>query len=385
MTSIEELYQLSAAFAMDVVARRQPVHVASTDAEREAIFRMRYQVYVKERGEPDRAGVDHEKRWIHLPEDHLPETQQYYVGSPENLLGALRLRTWAPGKIPEKARSLYSLDRFPDIDARTICEITYLMARRGVRGTSQVFALVRHAMESSIRASRVDAMIAEATPALLHNYCRLGLRPYGARAVSSTYGLLVPLVGIPGDLEHSRRSGAPLYPMLLRLAGEGALSPKDHRPLLTPLARPGVELDAAAIAAEIEGVALAQGFLGRLGASTRRALCRQSCLLDVDAGTAVVVRGNHSRDLFVIVRGELEVVLGDKVLRRMAPGEVFGEISFFCPAAGQTTTIRTKSRCRLLHIRAGVLRRLAKQRASAALEVYGVLAEGLAERLADSG
>jgi hypothetical protein len=40
---------------------------------------------------------------------------------------------------------------------------------------------------------------------------------------------------------------------------------------------------------------------------------------------------------------------------------------------------------RLLHIRAGVLQRLAKQRPPIAIEIYSVLARGLAERLGDIG
>lgn len=385
MSLFQGLRHLSTAYVADAVARAQQVHVASTDAEREAIYRMRYQIYVADRGEPNRPGLDSARRRIHVPEDDLPDTRHYYVGSPTSVLAAIRMRTWLPGAIPEDVREVYSLDRFPDIDSRAICDVTYLMARPGVRGTSQVVALIRHAMEASIRASRVDAVFGDATPGLLHNYRRLGLRPYGARPVSSTYGILIPLIGVMADTEHARRCGAPWYPTMRRLAAEGALSPNDYRPLVRPTSDPGVELDPAAIAAELEHNASTQdsGFLSRLSAPTRRQLYGQSCLLDVGPDTSVVMYGTRTRDLFVIVSGELEVLISDRVVRTMTPGETFGEVSFFSEVVGRSATVRTKTPTRLLHVRQGALRRMAKQHPAHAVEIYAALAGVLAERLVD--
>src|SRR3569832_800711 len=92
----------------NLLTRLQPVRVARTEAERAAIFRMRYRVYVEEQGDASLPGADHARREIRTPEDDLPGVTLFYIGTPERIDGSLRVRAWAPGHLPPEFRERYS-------------------------------------------------------------------------------------------------------------------------------------------------------------------------------------------------------------------------------------------------------------------------------------
>src|SRR5690348_16331067 len=74
------------------------VKIATTDAEKEAIYRFRYEVYVEEMGADDeRSKSDFATRWIH---DEMDETGlHFYVARNGQLLGCLRANLRQHGRL----------------------------------------------------------------------------------------------------------------------------------------------------------------------------------------------------------------------------------------------------------------------------------------------
>ena len=107
---------------MALALRMNPVHVATADEEKEAIYRFRHEVYVGEQNLHRAKYADNERRHIKLPLDDAPETTIYYVGTPECPVGTMRVSQFGPGRIPRDVYECYSLHLFPDIATRTIAE-----------------------------------------------------------------------------------------------------------------------------------------------------------------------------------------------------------------------------------------------------------------------
>lgn len=362
----------------------EPVHVARTEAERSAVFRARYEVYVEEQHGTTAAGIDHARRELRTPEDDLPETTLFYIGALPNILGSLRVRAWQPGQIPADFARQFSLERFPDIATRSICNVAYLVARRTMRGKFGVVALTAGAIEATVRAHGTEMMLSGCAPGLIAGYRRLGLRPYGGRVFSHHIGMCIPVAGVTADLEYTRRCGSPWHPTLARLAARGELPVRDFSALQAPFVQGGIEADPVPVAAAIESVIAGRGspFLGGLPAATRRRLARGAMVIDVEPGVDLIVEGFANRDIFVVLSGAVEMRVGDRPTAVLGPGEVLGEVALLGEEGRHAASVRTLAAGKVLHIRHGSLARLTTRHPADAMHVYASLARVLAARLA---
>ena len=100
-----------------LLSRLEPVHRATTQEEREAVYRFRYRVYVEEFGR-ELGSPDHERRWVKDADDEAPCTTILYTGTLDNITGTVRLRHWRAGEVPRHDAHELSMDRFPDIEER---------------------------------------------------------------------------------------------------------------------------------------------------------------------------------------------------------------------------------------------------------------------------
>ena len=78
---VAPLPQMRAA-APDLVDALEPVHIAETEAEREAVFSFRYSVYGAELGRK-LGGADHGRQRVHDAEDDQPYTTLLYTDDGE--------------------------------------------------------------------------------------------------------------------------------------------------------------------------------------------------------------------------------------------------------------------------------------------------------------
>src|SRR5437016_3415287 len=64
-------------------------------------------------------------------------------------------------------------------------------------------------------------------------------------------------------------------------------------------------------------------------------------------GEDIVKAGDSAVAFFVVLDGELSVVVGGKEVRRLGPGDHFGEIALIAPEAGRTATVRAATPVRV--------------------------------------
>src|SRR5215813_12043949 len=114
------------------LTRLDTVHKAETEAEREAVYRFRYQIYIEEL--KYNYAADHERKWLRQSEDDEPGTTLLYTGPPEDITSTVRVRAWKPGQVPPAVFQATSMDRFPGIEGLGVCHIGRMMIRRSLRG-----------------------------------------------------------------------------------------------------------------------------------------------------------------------------------------------------------------------------------------------------------
>ncbi len=193
---------------VDWVLGLERVHFAETRAEREAIWRFRYDVYVRELGKTI-ASADHDRGWIRDPDEDNPEVSLIYTGTVDDVTGTMRGDYWLPGSIPAATLHKYGLTRASTFLGLPVAEASRLMVRRNLRGKLIMPALARAGFEWAVQKG-VAASLAYCAPGLVSGYRRLGYRPYGSDMIDTKDGVRVPLVMAMDDVAHFRDVSSPL-------------------------------------------------------------------------------------------------------------------------------------------------------------------------------
>ncbi len=74
--------------------------------------------------------------------------------------------------------------------------------------------------------------------------------------------------------------------------------------------------------------------------------------VEIGAGKRLMKQGESSYEFFVIEEGDAEVIQGDQVIRRLGPGDFFGELALLeTPRRTASVVSRTPMRLIVMHTR----------------------------------
>jgi hypothetical protein len=308
------------------------IGLAETQSEREAVYRLRYDVYVEEMGRY-RGVADHERRMLY--EDVDEQSRISYVEIDGDFVATARLTWGGDGPLPQRMIDQYQLAPFlAELPASAIAVGERAMVRPHLRGTDLLLKLMCHGM-SWVNDNRIQLIFGDCEPHLLNLYLSLGQRTYSKTNVNSAEaGYLIPIVTVVEDIEHFRRLRSPLLPYL-RDFGEDARVPAC---VLRAFA------DGSAVTSRLQTSSTeywdeVRGALSELEANRPAALdgltdeeaarcLRKSTIIECQRGDRVLKKGGVARNLFVVLDGTLEVRDGDAVEAVLSAGDVFGEMAF---------------------------------------------------------
>ena len=373
------------AVARDLVDSLEPVHVAETEAEREAVFAFRYSVYATELGRK-LGDADHERKLVHDPEDAKPYTTLLYTGdSSGGLTGTVRIRQWGPGEVPAKDWDAFCMERFPCLGQMRTAEIGRLMIEPGHRGQRGLLSMA-FSVYQVCAAHGVDAGFANCATGLVRHYRLLGFRTYAGRLMPTPDGIEVPLVLVPSDRAYLDQVGAFIAPFADVFFGPGKHAPVDIQlwaHVLDADSAP-VSFDAAAIWERVDRARQAAGdrpsMLDSLSEDTVRKLTEKGFLMSVPAGELLTEKDLTQREIFVILDGVFEVHDGDRRVCLLGQGDVIGEIGFFGTSGRRTASVTAASEGQVLVLRRRFVDELMKSDPASAAEVLFGLARVLANR-----
>src|SRR5580658_5922840 len=211
----------------ELIDAAEPVYVAETEAEREAVFSFRYSVYGAELGRK-LGGADQVRKRVHDDEDDKPYTILLYTDDGAGqLTSTARLRRWEPGQVPAKEWEAFSMERFDGLDQMNTSEIGRLMIEPGRRGQLGLISIVCAVYQLYAGELPADVGFINCAAGLVRHYRLLGFRTYAGRLVSTADGIEVPLVVIPSDRAYLEQAGSFVAPFADVFYGPGKRAPVD--------------------------------------------------------------------------------------------------------------------------------------------------------------
>ena len=122
------------AAAPELIGALEPVYIAETEAEREAVFSFRYSVYGAELGRK-LGNADHGRQRVHDEEDDQPYTTLLFTDDGAGqLTGTARIRRWEPGRFPRRTGRRSRWNDSTGLREMPTAEIGRLMIEPGHRG-----------------------------------------------------------------------------------------------------------------------------------------------------------------------------------------------------------------------------------------------------------
>jgi len=368
------------------LTRLDTVHKAETDAEREAIYRFRYHIYIEELKYNYEA--DHERKWLRQPADDEEGTTLLYTGRPDDITSTVRVRAWKPGHVPPAVFAMTSMERFPGIEKLGVSHIGRMMIRRSLRGKLVLPSLLAGGYEFLVGEQGADLAFLDCVPGIVRHYRQLGARPYGGRLIDLGYSPGIPLVIVLSDYAHLKRSGSIVAPLVKKYFGPGKRPPLDLAPYrhLFESGEVPVEFDPEKVWEALQDRLLASDetiptFVDALSPGALFHLSESGYLLDVKGGDLITRAGIGQREMFVILEGACEVEGAGKRIALLEKGDLFGEIAFFSESGERTATVRALSNCKLLVLRQKFMDELVRNDPEAACQILLNVSRIMAERM----
>lgn len=363
------------------------VRLAEDAADQEAIFRFRYDVYVREMGKVRMDGADHAAGRLSDPED--AQARLYMaVGGDGGLVGTLRVLTGDHG-IPPAFRALSDFDRFAEFPPQAMSFTARLMVAPGARGSAALNALLGRAYRDMLDSpAQVD--FCACVPGLVDLYEHLGYRRFTRNVVDPVVGYQVPLALVLRDAEHLGAIRSPLWRLLRGhpSAGEGGAVAAWLRETfpVTSVVRDWVDNEdtfwlflAEKVRAAASGTA---SILAELDEAEQRRMVRSGTVLDCRKGDVIIPAGTVGKEVYVVLDGVVEVRLPGMAtpVAVLDTGAVFGEIAFITDATRSADVVALTD-ARLLVLTQAYLRKLMKASPELAAKLLLNLSRVLAERV----
>jgi hypothetical protein len=368
----------------------ETVHLADSVAEREAIYRFRYTIYVEELGR-EIGGVDHEARTVRDDDDENPTSYHLYIGSLDHIVAAVRVQVWEPGEVPEQDFRISSMHLFPDIDSMVVGEMGRFMIRRTRRGRMTLPSMARGAYEFLVAQKKMDLAFLYCRPGLVNHYRRLGARPYKGAMVDMPEGIEAPMVMVASDLEYFKAMKSPLAPYVKKYFGRGPgkrtamdfsrmafLFDDDQLPVVTDNDAVWDEINAELLGIKSE----TPTFLTNIPEEVVRKLSDQGYIMTTPAGGILTREGHTEREMFLILEGLFDIVHGDTVVEQVGKGAIIGEVAFFREGGQRTATVIAATDGRTVTLQRKFIDELSRTDPRSANVLLFNLARILSERLA---
>jgi CRP-like cAMP-binding protein len=292
------------------------VRLATTDDEREAVYRFRYVVYVEELGRY-RAAADHARRRLADPED--ARSWLVYAAVAGEVVGSFRI-TWGGDGFSPRQIEQYQLAPFlAELPPEVMAVGERTMIAPSWRGTDLMAALGDVSEPISL-AHDVRVVFGACEPHLFSFYAGLQ-RPYGTRNINSPEaGFLIPLVSFPQEADALREFGTDgRLPECVRRVLDSAGT------VLSPLLD-GREEYQRVVHNALGG--LDGSVLGGLDDEQLDAVLRRSNVITCRAGDRLLKTGGSARNAFVVLTGSLAVSRDGTQVGTVGPGEIVGEMAY---------------------------------------------------------
>jgi hypothetical protein len=345
-----------------------------TDAEREEVYRFRYDIYVEEMG---RYGdvADHQGRRLVEPDDELAQLNLIrYEG---RVIGTARLSCGAvPGALNQRIVEQYDLQPFLDaVPHEHLAVGERLMFPPEYRGGPLLFKFISESL-MEFRKMGIQLFFGDCEPHLLNPYQSMGYRPYTRRHVNKPEtGYLIPIVFVTGDLDYLKSIGSPLWGVLKDDGADPGVPENLDELLAGTKSILSYRLDSkgeewALLQERIREVGFQElSLFGGMSDEEIEACLQKSVRIDCQKGDTLIKKGNPAKNLYAVIQGNLEVKSGDEIVAVRSAGDIIGEIAFFMALPRTMDVVAATDDVEVVSFSQSALRKLIKTQPEAATKL----------------
>ena len=364
------------------------IKFASSDEDRERIFRFRYDVYVTEMGKSP-AEADHQKKIIR---DELDEDAHLLYAEDEgHIIGTVRLNYRTKKKFPDAWEQIYAIEKFAPSFGDHISMTSRMMVAKDYRGSSVPAALVG-AVYSTGREMGSKFDFCNCAPSLLEFYEQIGFRRFTDGFMDEDNGYHVPLVMLVRDTQHLRHVRSPLYRVARNFEHEPETGEwfqktfSSHAGIANSRSRNTEEfwkqLSDQLAAPPTECIPLFES----LSDEEVSGFLRSGTVLSLQPGDRIIRQGDVGDEMYIILSGVAEAVSRkeeqEHSLAIMSKGQIFGEVAFISTAV-RSADVNALTEMQVLIISKGFLTRAMRKQPEISAKVLFNLSLILAQRLRD--
>jgi predicted GNAT family N-acyltransferase len=357
---------------------------ATTTAEREAIYRLRYEIYVEER-HAYKDVADHENRL--LSDTHDPTARLLYATVGGEVVGSLRLNWGADAPFTKEIMATYDIQRFlPTIPMGQMIIFSRFMIRPDYRKQGVSFQFLA-AMFNFFLENGLQLAFCDCRPHLINSYVRLGFRTYTQTYNDPIAGLLVPLVMVIKDRDHFEEVGSPLT-SLLEIYSLQSNIPAQVAPLIpqsTPV-QSNINSRKSGYWSRVHDTLMKPDvsnitIFDDLSDDETARFMTKSHIIKCSMGDKIVSRGSNDRTVFIILSGVVEIKNGDQVIAVQSKGNVIGEVAFLLRTERMADVYAASDNVKVLSLSEKTLQDLIESEPTIAARLLHNLAKILSMRL----
>lgn len=370
---------------MNISTTEPTLRIATTEDDRAAAYRLRYELYVEDQGLfGDQA--DHERRWLR---DEYDDTSTILLAEDQGeVVGTARMTFGDTTTFSQESREDYDFARFEGVlEDSDFSVVTRLVVRPSHRGTPLGTRLLHEGF--ALAAERgAELVLGSCELHLINHYWKLAFRPFGELSSHPTNGVLIRIAVVLGDLEHVRRIGSPMTSAL-----ERRTRPNDNLPAILERIERGLALtsearhEPAAYSREVMRRVTSSEtdtptFLETLTPEEATELLKKSHILKCNEGDTLVLEGHRTRMPYILLAGSLEVRRQDDHRRRLSrPGTLVGEVAFMASMRRTSDIVAGPDGAHVLALNDGTLRQLLAGNGPLAAKFLAFTARELCEKL----
>lgn len=364
------------------------VTIANTSSEKEAIYTLRYRIYIKDMGlSPDEA--DHQKKWLR---DELDEISTNYALHREGILvGALRVTPL--GKVPNPQKMIDKFQLQPAINAfgiEAIITTSRFMLDPNVRHGRTIFDMIEVSFNDSI-SKGVRLNYGDCSPSLVPFYEHMGYRRYTRAYNDSNYGYKLPILMIGRDQKWFKQVRSPLSRICQQLPDD-----IEARKWFEDTYPDFINLESAALLPKGLFFSMLEEKLGSnswknlaifagLEKDETSLFLKYAVLIHADTGDKIICQGEKDATLYILLKGMAEVIKDEKPdipVHVIGAGEAFGEIGFLIDV-DRTANVIACAPSEVLVLSSEFLERFLRKSPTIAAKVLLNLSRLLASNLAN--
>lgn len=318
----------------EVSENRIKIKIASTKAEKEAIYKLRYQVYVEEMGKTPIISANHDKKKIMDVMDDQSVLVYAQLGS--EVIGTLRVTIGKMDTFPTELQEVFKMKRFADFfqgaENQKQCISTKMMVIPQYRSSQATYLLLSKGYEI-FREERLQFTYGGCSPYLVPLYERLGFRRLGYNFIERGFGLIIPLFLITEDIEHLQKVRSPF----LRVAKQRKNSPEAAKWFLEEFPQ-STKVVNTQLTTKEQMWAYVQRELRGQSISILKGLMEEEAMLVLQMGTifhcqegeTIINTGEVTKELYILLSGKV-TVLCNGVTSERVPGQSFGRAGLIQP------------------------------------------------------